>query len=121
MVSLLLPFSLPQSPSYPFYLSSEKLHPSHASPSPHLIVLPPDDFIVAISSEFNVPAHCGQRVRITNTGGGGDANHGQGQTAEATVVDTCPSCGRDKLDLSEGLFRFLTGGSTDSGIIDIDW
>ncbi|PIA89365.1 hypothetical protein CB0940_07412 [Cercospora beticola] len=81
------------------------------------------DYIVAISdkSPFTYNAHCGQTVTIKNTGGG-DNNYGVGKTISAKVVDTCPTCNKDHLDLSTGAFKALTGGQLDPpGQFNIQW
>ncbi|USW56796.1 Putative RlpA-like domain superfamily protein [Septoria linicola] len=81
------------------------------------------EYIVAISQRapFTYNAHCGQTVTIKNTGGG-DQNNGVGKTITAKVVDTCPSCDPDHLDLSTGAFKALTGGDLDPpGQINIQW
>ncbi|KAG5642125.1 hypothetical protein DXG03_003597 [Asterophora parasitica] len=53
------------------------------------------DYIVALSpSTYAGGVHCGKQITITNSG----------ISATATVVDTCPGCGPDDLDMSPSLF-----------------
>lgn len=63
-------------------------------------------------------AKCGSKVNITNTAQG---TPGFGNTAVATVADTCAGCGATQLDMSRGLFGKLTNGDFDEGIFEIDW
>ncbi|KJX97088.1 putative non-catalytic module family expansin protein [Zymoseptoria brevis] len=78
-----------------------------------------NDLIVAIAQSGN--ALCGQTVTITNSGGG-QGNNGVGTTITAKVVDTCPGCDADHLDLSVGAFKGLTGGALDPpGKFNIQW
>ncbi|CZT22340.1 uncharacterized protein RCC_08209 [Ramularia collo-cygni] len=81
------------------------------------------DYIVAISQQkpFTYNAHCGQTVTIKNTGGGGGDNHGVGRTINARVVDTCPECDPNHLDLSTGAFKALAGELQPLGQFNIEW
>jgi hypothetical protein len=51
-------------------------------------------------------------VTIKNVGSG-DKNYGNGKSITAKVVDTCPGCDPDHLDLSVDAFKALTGGQPD--------
>lgn len=62
---------------------------------------------------MNNGGNCGQSVRITNT-----AN---GKKVYATVVDSCPSCGENDLDLSPSVFQALAQGGLDEGVITTSW
>ncbi|KAF8941226.1 RlpA-like double-psi beta-barrel-protein domain-containing protein-containing protein [Dissophora ornata] len=71
-----------------------------------------NDLIVAMNAEqMDGTAQCGRTVRIT-------AN---GQTVDATVVDTCPSssCSSGALDLSQAVFEQLAPLS--QGVVQISW
>lgn len=88
-------------------------------------VNPDSALIIALSnywqdSESPGP-YCGRKIQITNQGGGND-NNGVGNVVVATVQDTCPSCGENDLDLSEGTFEALTSGNLDPpGEFNICW
>ncbi|KAH8830176.1 RlpA-like double-psi beta-barrel-protein domain-containing protein-containing protein [Flagelloscypha sp. PMI_526] len=70
------------------------------------------DFIVALSASlWDGGSHCGQQVTI-NVGG---------RSATATIVDECPGCPPGQLDCTKGLFRHLSGGSLDAGILHGSW
>jgi hypothetical protein len=68
------------------------------------------DFVVALNSaQYGSGQHCGQRIRI----------HANGKSAVAMVVDECPGCSPDGLDLSKGLFSHFA--PLDEGIISGSW
>lgn len=70
----------------------------------------PDDFIVAVNSaQFAGSSHCFNTITIT-------AN---GKTAQAQIVDECPGCPANGLDLTKGLFSYF--GSLDAGEIYGTW
>lgn len=52
---------------------------------------------------------CGQMVTI----------QGNGNTIQAVVADTCPTCNWGDLDLSVGAFQQLSG--LDAGVVPITW
>jgi hypothetical protein len=68
------------------------------------------DFVVAVNTaQFDSGAHCGQRIEI----------RANGKTAIAEVVDECPGCSHNGLDLSKSLFAHFE--STDDGVFDASW
>lgn len=68
------------------------------------------DAIAALtSSSWDNGAHCGKWVTV---------NHNGAQTA-VKIVDECPTCEGNSLDLSPSSFSKLA--SQDQGMIDIDW
>ncbi|EGC33310.1 hypothetical protein DICPUDRAFT_92439 [Dictyostelium purpureum] len=75
------------------------------------------DMIVAIPTSYwtnpsnpNADPLCNSRIRVTHNG----------RSVELAVVDKCPTCGPNKIDISESAFIKLDG-STTRGIIDITW
>ncbi|KAH8831147.1 hypothetical protein DL96DRAFT_1586614 [Flagelloscypha sp. PMI_526] len=56
-------------------------------------------------------SHCGEKVTI-KVGG---------VTRVATITDECMGCPPDQLDLTPGLFKELSGGSLDAGILHGEW
>jgi expansin (peptidoglycan-binding protein) len=63
----------------------------------------PSDFVVALNSaQYGSGKHCGQQIQI-------QAN---GKTAIAQVVDECPGCEGDGLDLSDALFEHFAPSAT---------
>lgn len=86
-----------------------------------------DDWIVAISTDRqneikaahkqannNANPVCGAKIKATNPE--------TGNSVVVTVVDTCASCKRDDLDVTEAAFKKLTGGSLDAGRLKkIEW
>lgn len=79
--------------------------------------------IVAISNDFQQgqspgPA-CGKQITMTNTGSD-DGVGGAGNSVTVTVVDTCPSCDANHLDLSVGAWNVLTDGAP-FGTVNIVW
>ncbi|KZP20854.1 hypothetical protein FIBSPDRAFT_696712, partial [Athelia psychrophila] len=70
----------------------------------------PGDFIVAMNSgQYDGGKYCGQTISITYNG----------KTAQATVVDECPGCGPNGLDMSTGLFQFFAPES--KGVLEGTW
>ncbi|KAF2839015.1 hypothetical protein M501DRAFT_1031176 [Patellaria atrata CBS 101060] len=74
-----------------------------------------NEFLVAMASSFN-NEFCGRGIIVTNINGG----QGNGNQVSARIVDTCPSCASNDLDLSVGAFSALTNGDLDLGVIAID-
>ncbi|KAH9979993.1 riboflavin aldehyde-forming enzyme [Lactifluus volemus] len=71
-----------------------------------------NDLVVAMAKTFydqNNGKNCGQQVQITSNG----------KTVEATMVDSCPGCGSNDLDMSPAVFKELAPLSL--GVIDITW
>ncbi|KAF9484217.1 riboflavin-aldehyde forming enzyme, partial [Pholiota conissans] len=69
-----------------------------------------NDKIVALPlSSYGTGNHCGQNVKL----------HYQGRTVIAKVVDMCPSCGRNGIDLSLGAFQALAPPG--KGVIQVVW
>jgi len=72
------------------------------------------DPVIAISKDLydrNGGSNCGQGVFITN-----DAN---GNTAYATTVDSCQSCGDNDIDMSPEIFQQLDPLSV--GLLTVTW
>ncbi|BGO94773.1 hypothetical protein NBRC10512_005408 [Rhodotorula toruloides] len=71
------------------------------------------DYIIALeTSMYAGGSHCGQQVKITNTG--------NGKTITATVADECPTCSTSQsIDLSQGAFDAL--GSESQGVLPVNW
>ncbi|KAJ7098094.1 plant expansin [Mycena belliarum] len=71
------------------------------------------DFIVALNQGtfgWSYPSkYCGRKITMTYNG----------KTTGATIVDSCPGCPNDGLDLSPGLFSFFA--SKDAGVIYGTW
>ncbi|KAF4616954.1 hypothetical protein D9613_008543 [Agrocybe pediades] len=68
------------------------------------------DFVVALNSaQAAGNAHCGQRVQVQY----------QGATVFATVVDTCPGCGVNGIDLTPAAFQMLAPLTV--GRIQVTW
>ncbi|KAJ3554780.1 hypothetical protein NM688_g2926 [Phlebia brevispora] len=58
------------------------------------------DFVVAINEDqWDNGAHCGEFITISY----------DGRSTTAEIVDLCPGCPDDGLDLTEGLFTYLAG------------
>ncbi|KAL6849022.1 hypothetical protein ACO1O0_008552 [Amphichorda felina] len=69
------------------------------------------DMIAAIDSGvFDSQAPCGRMVRVTGAAG----------TADVQIVDRCPGCGPNGLDLSPTAFQMIVG-SLDIGRADTTW
>jgi len=77
------------------------------------------DFIVAMDismygDQNSVSQYCGKQIQITNTQ--------NGNVATAYVADCCPDCENDtSLDMTTGLFDFLSNGDEDEGVFGIAW
>ncbi|KAJ3473943.1 hypothetical protein NLI96_g12739 [Meripilus lineatus] len=70
----------------------------------------PSDFVVALNGvQWANRAHCGKRITIS----------ARGKTTQATIVDLCPGCPNNGLDLSSGLFKFFA--PLDVGVITGSW
>ena len=69
------------------------------------------DSIVAVSQSDMNSGLCGKQVTIQNTS--------NGNTATATVQDTCPGCGSGSLDLSPSVFSQL--GDQSEGTLPINY
>ncbi|KAF9481938.1 hypothetical protein BDN70DRAFT_854261 [Pholiota conissans] len=67
------------------------------------------DFAVALNTEQFTSSLCGSSITITSGG----------KTATAVIKDSCPICGTNNLDMTEGLFEFFAPLST--GLIPITW
>ncbi|KAF9556285.1 riboflavin-aldehyde forming enzyme [Agrocybe pediades] len=68
------------------------------------------DFVVALNSaQAAGNAHCGQLIRVQF----------QATTILVQVVDTCPGCGVNGIDLSPGAFQALA--PLDVGRIQVTW
>lgn len=75
-----------------------------------------NQYVVALNtaqygSTSQVSGYCGQTVTITYNG----------NTEQATVVDSCPTCPNQALDMSTSLFSALTNGNMDLGEIYMSW
>ncbi|KAI1826442.1 RlpA-like double-psi beta-barrel-protein domain-containing protein-containing protein [Xylaria intraflava] len=64
------------------------------------------DLVVALSPTRQAGA-CGKMINI----------HANGKTVGAKVVDTCPGCGTDDIDVSPGVFDQFGG----NGVISVTW
>jgi len=62
-------------------------------------------------STSQVSSACGQTITITYNG----------KTEQATIVDSCPTCPNQALDMSTSLFSALTGGNMGLGQIYVNW
>ncbi|KAJ7217736.1 hypothetical protein GGX14DRAFT_336907, partial [Mycena pura] len=72
------------------------------------------DFFVAMGyDQFGDGSGCcGRKLRINY----------KGKSAVATCVDECASCPQwGQIDLTKGLFKYLTGGDLDVGVIYGSW
>ncbi|CAA2968231.1 Hypothetical predicted protein [Olea europaea subsp. europaea] len=67
-------------------------------------------------SLYNNGAACGRRYRVRCTG---PANACTGNEVTVTIVDLCPGCGNDQLDLSQQAFSVIA--NPDAGRIMIDY
>lgn len=70
--------------------------------------IPTATHIVALAPTF-MPQSCGMCIMV----------HYRGKKIQALVTDTCPSCEKRKIDISNVLFSHLD--SLDRGIIDVEW
>lgn len=62
-------------------------------------------------STSQVSQYCGKTITITY----------QGNTQQATIVDSCPTCPYGGLDMSTSLFSALTGGNMGMGEMQMQW
>ncbi|KAI1850673.1 hypothetical protein JX265_004384 [Neoarthrinium moseri] len=68
------------------------------------------DAVVALApGQFSGSNPCGKKITIT----------AKGKTASATVVDKCPGCSEDSIDVSPSVFEKLA--SLDDGRVKIEW
>ncbi|QRV99849.1 hypothetical protein RhiJN_27868 [Ceratobasidium sp. AG-Ba] len=68
--------------------------------------------IVALATKtYAKGKFCGKKVTIKNTK--------NGKSTTATVMDSCPSCGPNDLDLSPAAFKKL--GSLSTGVLSVSW
>jgi hypothetical protein len=68
------------------------------------------DFVVALNeAEFNAADHCYQNITISSNG----------KSTEAQIVDMCPGCSHDGLDLTSGLFSYFA--PTSVGVLYGEW
>jgi len=77
-----------------------------------------NDHVVALNTKMYGSTkvksdHCGKLIRIVNK-----ANN---KVMHAVVADSCPTCEEGALDLSTGLFRILSDGKMDLGVLPIEW
>ncbi|KAF4634784.1 hypothetical protein G7Y89_g3303 [Cudoniella acicularis] len=78
------------------------------------------DMIVAIATDYmSQGGMCGRQIQITNVGSD-DGVGGAGNTATATIADTCPSCDDGHVDMSVGVWNAVTGGAA-WGTVNIEW
>ncbi|KAL9935033.1 hypothetical protein V8E36_006109 [Tilletia maclaganii] len=66
-----------------------------------------EEFLIA--TPFWRREHCGRMVKISS----------RGVVRYAKAVDSCPSCGRNQLDMTTALFQQFA--DLDKGVIDIQW
>ncbi|KAB5594451.1 putative effector protein [Ceratobasidium theobromae] len=71
------------------------------------------DMIVALpTSVYAGGKYCGKRIKITNTK--------NGKTTYAKIVDSCPGCGGNDLDVAPKVFTAISK-SLDDGVATINW
>ncbi|MFS7917872.1 putative rlpA-like protein, double-psi beta-barrel [Helianthus anomalus] len=76
--------------------------------------------LAANSGLFNNRAACGTRYRVTCTGGtNAVAQPCTGRSVDVTVVDLCPGCAGNQVDLSQEAFAVIA--NTDAGRINIEY
>ncbi|KAI7898881.1 RlpA-like double-psi beta-barrel-protein domain-containing protein-containing protein [Cokeromyces recurvatus] len=71
-----------------------------------------DDMVVALSSELmggSGSSYCGKTINVKGSSG----------SVSVTVVDTCPGCGKEDVDLSPSAFKKL--GELGEGRISVTW
>ncbi|KAD4178035.1 hypothetical protein E3N88_28440 [Mikania micrantha] len=70
---------------------------------------------------FNNGAACGTRYRVTCTGRTNDGvlQPCTGRSVDVTIVDLCPGCGSNQIDLSQEAFAVIA--NPDAGRINIDY
>ena len=69
------------------------------------------EMVVAVNTAQYSGQHCGKQVEIKNTK--------NGKSIKAKVVDECPGCASESLDLSPGAFSNL--GNKEDGVLPITW
>nr|GEU46958.1 EG45-like domain containing protein [Tanacetum cinerariifolium] len=77
--------------------------------------------LAANSGLFANGAACGNRYRVTCTGRTNDGvlQPCTGNSVDVTVVDLCPGCASNQIDLSQEAFAVIA--NTDAGRINIDY
>ncbi|KAI7738041.1 hypothetical protein M8C21_010503 [Ambrosia artemisiifolia] len=76
--------------------------------------------LAANSGLFNNRAACGQRYRVTCTSGTNAVpNPCTGRSVDVTVVDLCPGCAGNQVDLSQEAFQVIA--NPDAGRVNIDY
>ncbi|KAM0036801.1 putative EG45-like domain containing protein, plant [Helianthus debilis subsp. tardiflorus] len=77
--------------------------------------------LAANSGLFNNRAACGQRYRVTCTGRTNDGvlQPCTGRSVDVTVVDLCPGCNPNQVDLSREAFQVIA--NPDAGRINIEY
>ncbi|KAB5595693.1 putative effector protein [Ceratobasidium theobromae] len=71
-----------------------------------------NELVVALGpGSFNSGKMCGATITVKN--------NENGKTTTAKVVDLCPSCGTNNLDLSPAAFKKL--GSLSTGVLNVSW
>ncbi|KAG4421288.1 hypothetical protein IFR04_005590 [Cadophora malorum] len=71
------------------------------------------DFIVALGPAWGHNTKCGRAVSIRSKA--------TGRVTAAIVADTCTSCPQTKLDVSEGLYKYLNNGVLGLDLLQIEW
>ena len=77
--------------------------------------------LAANSGLFNNREACGHRYRVTCTGGtnAGVPQPCTGRSVDVTVVDLCPGCAGNQVDLSQEAFAVIA--NTEAGRINIEY
>ncbi|KAM0013494.1 putative EG45-like domain containing protein, plant [Helianthus debilis subsp. tardiflorus] len=76
--------------------------------------------LAANSGLFNNRAACGTRYRVTCTGAtNAVAQPCTGRSVDVTVVDLCPGCAGNQVDLSQEAFAVIA--NTNAGKINIEY
>ncbi|QRV73988.1 hypothetical protein RhiJN_02002 [Ceratobasidium sp. AG-Ba] len=71
------------------------------------------DMIVALPTKvYSKGKYCNKKIRITNKK--------NGKSCTATVVDSCPGCDSQALDVSPAVFKAI-GGPLGNGVFNMDW
>ncbi|KAJ6527681.1 RlpA-like double-psi beta-barrel-protein domain-containing protein-containing protein [Mycena capillaripes] len=65
--------------------------------------------VALASAQYNDGAHCGKKIKVQHNG----------KSIIAKVVDLCPGCPSDGLDLTRGAFKKLAKPAI--GVIEADW
>ncbi|KAD4178041.1 hypothetical protein E3N88_28446 [Mikania micrantha] len=80
------------------------------------------DMILAANYQlYNGGAVCGTRYRVTCTGGTNDGvpQPCTGSSVDVTIVDLCPGCDPNQIDLSQEAFAMIA--NPDAGRINIEY